>query len=36
MREDFAKIPGVQDSFVYGEDEGQERVWERQDYARAT
>jgi hypothetical protein len=36
MREDFAKIPGVQDSFVYGEDEGQERVWERPGYAGAT
>jgi hypothetical protein len=36
MREDFAKIPGVQDSFVYGEDDGQVKVWEQQGYAGAT
>ncbi|WP_424930389.1 hypothetical protein [Amaricoccus tamworthensis] len=28
LRRDFAEIPGVQDSFVYEYDEGQNRAWE--------
>lgn len=34
IREDFAKIPGVTDSFVYEDDTGKNRAWERSAEAR--
>lgn len=34
IRADFARIPGVEDSYVYENDSGQNRVWERSDEAR--